>query len=107
MHNQNLKRGRHRVGRRNIWRHNSQEFSKISDRHQTIDPRISEDTKKDKYKMKPNNIAPHTYTDCIKLLKTEIKIKFWRQPKKGGKKEHAKYIGTKIWVIADFFLETI
>ena len=86
MHNQNLKRGRHRVGRRNIWRHNSQEFSKISDRHQTIDPRISEDTKKDKYKMKPNNIAPHTYTDCIQTAENRDKDKILKTAKERGKK---------------------
>lgn len=34
----------------------------------------------------------HTPIEIVfKLLKTKIKIKFWRQTKEGGKKKHAKY----------------
>ena len=46
----------------------------IHPEHQTTDPRISEDTK-DKYKTKPNNTAPYTYTDCIQTA--ENKDKTW------------------------------
>ena len=77
------------MGRRNIWRHNSQESSKINDRHQTTDPRISEDTK-DKYKTKPNNTAPHTYTDGIQTAENKDKNKILKTAK-GREKKHAKY----------------
>lgn len=95
------------MGRRNIWRHNSQESSKINDRHQTTDPRISEDTK-DKYKTKPNNTAPYTYTDCIQTAENKDKNKILKTAKgREKKKKNMLNIATKIWIIADFFLETI
>ena len=93
------------MGRRNIWRHNSQESSKINDRHQTTDPRISEDTKKDKYKTKPNNTAPHTYRDRIQTAENKDKDKILKTAKGRGKKNMLN-IGTKTWIIADFSLET-
>lgn len=45
--------------------------------------------------MKPNNIAPHTYTDCIPTAENRDKDKILKTAKGRGEK-HAKYIGTKI-----------
>lgn len=63
-------------------------------RHNT-DPRIWENAKKDKYKIKTK---PCTYTYYIQAAKNK------RQNPKNSKK---KKIGTKIRIIASFFLETI
>lgn len=76
------------MGRRNIWRPNGQESSQINDRHQTIHPRISENTKKDKHKNK-NKTKPHAYTFHIQAAENKIQ-KY--NPKDSQRKKITHYI---------------
>ena len=62
MYNRNTRWSRNR---RNIWSNNDWEFYKINDRHQTTDPRSSENTQKDKYlKIYTYNIYGLRVLDC-------------------------------------------
>lgn len=88
--------------KKNIWRHSSQEFSKIKDRHQTIDPRISENTKKKKFRNK-NKTKSHTYTYHTQAAKSKDKI---LKTKITSETAKLKCTGTKTKIITDFSFET-
>lgn len=45
-------------GRRNVWLGKNQELSKINDRHQTTDPKMSENPEHDKFKIKEKQNQP-------------------------------------------------
>lgn len=87
------------MDRRNIWRHNGQEFSQIKDRHQSTDPRISENTKNDKYRKK-NQTKSHTYTYHIQAAENKD-----NSLKMAKLKTHITYRGIKTKITVDL-LET-
>ena len=73
--NQNIRRRRKlKWSRINIWNNNSQEHPTVKGRHQTTNPRCSENMRQNKYNIK--------YTQAYYALTVESQREPWKEPEK-------------------------